>query len=138
MKQAQLAQKLGISERKLRMMGGQELASHGWQKVGKGKGTFYRRTCDTDPEDVEDRESHEEAKRRKMIADANLSEMKGETRADELRREGALLYLDRVLEVLSVLPQAYAEARLSPTQSAAIREAYEKAVKGVNELKSMA
>ena len=137
MKQSEMAKKLGISIRSLQKMSAQALAVHGWEKIGKGKGTYYRR-LNQDLSEESERESIEEAKRRKMIADANFVEMKGDLRANDLRREGALQYLDRVMEVLAVLPQAYAAAKLNSEQSAVIREAYETALKSANELRNLA
>jgi hypothetical protein len=135
MKQAQLAKKLGVSDRKLRYMKSDELAACGWQKVGRGKGTFYRRISGGEDGGEDEKESMEEAKRRKLIADADIAEMKSFRRIDEIKREGLDDFMDRVMTVLRALPVAYAKARLSPEQSAIINSAYEQAIKDAEALK---
>ena len=127
------AKRLRVNDRRVRyLLELGELQDNG--KTGKARRVKWQ----LDGEGEESGESLEAAKRRKMVADADLAEIKGEARANELRREGALQYLDRVMEVLAVLPQAYAAAKLNSEQSAAIREAYETVLKGANELRNLA
>ena len=136
MRQVKLAQHLKMSESKLRYLTSEELKRLGWLKIGKGKGCFYRRTAIDADVPEEEKESTEEARRRKTIAEANLLEWKGGKLDAELKRKGAEEFFDAVSEVLSVLPSAYARCKLTPDQNRIINEAYGSAIKGLDAVKS--
>ena len=132
MNQDNLAKRLGISVSGLRKLDNLELAKYGWQKVGKGKGCFYRKLGNINPDEVE---SMEEAKKRKLIADANLSELKTENKRNELKREGAMEVIDAIIDILSVLPATYAKLNLTNEQNDILNKSYEEAINGIEKTK---
>lgn len=137
MKQEYLAKKLGISIRKLQMFSVKELSFKGYQKIGHGKGCYYRRIAqDADVEEEEEKESTEEAKRRKTIAEADLLELKRGSLEAELKRKGVEEFIDAISEILSALPAAYAECKLTPVQNQIINQAYKAAIDGIGAIRS--
>ena len=132
MNQENLAKKLGISCSGLRKLDNVELGKYGWQKVGKGKGCFYRKIGNVNPDEAE---SMEEAKKRKLIADANLSELKTENKRNELKREGAMEVIDAIIEILSVLPTAYTRLNLTNSQNDVLNKSYEEGINGIEKTK---
>lgn len=135
MKQEKTAKKLGISVSKLRTMGREELASNGWQKVGRGKGCYYRRIAGDKDVPEDERESTEEAKRRKTIAEADLLELKKGAHEAELKRRGVEEFLDAISEILAALPAAYIKCKLSTEQNYIINDAYKAAIDGVENIR---
>ncbi len=134
MRQDILAKKLGVSIRSLQSFSKAQLASCGWQKIGHGKGTFYRKTSHEESE--EERESAEEAKRRKLIADANISEMKAASRIESIKREGVEEFLGAIMDILRRLPAVYSSAKLSPNQNAIINAGLDETIKGIEGMRN--
>ena len=112
MKQAQLAKLLGVSDRTLRSMGKAELGSLGWQKVGSGKGTIYRKLGSSDAES----ESLESLKRRKLKAEIEWREGQNENLWKAKSLEWSESFMDAFIKSFAPLKEAVRGLNLTSEQ----------------------
>lgn len=135
MTQSELAKELGRSVRWVQTLSAERLAALGWRRIGKGKGNLYYQRLGTVAADDPQGETIEEARRRKLIAEADLLERRRGERDAELKRQGVEEVFDDIQSVLAALPQAYHDAQLSEAQAEVINAAYNKALEGIEAMR---
>ena len=83
---------------------------------------------DGDPDNVDSGESLEEAKVRKMIAEANLAELKHPREVERIKKEFGRQVVYDVLEAMKPLNDALRGLRLAPEQNKKINDCWEESV----------
>ena len=127
LKKADIAEKLGKTPRQIdHLVKKGDITSNG-KKYGKVR--FWYEGDDIDPDQIDSGETLEEAKKRKIIAEANLAELKHPREIERIQREFAADVILDVIEAMSGLNNVYRNMGLTSEQNEQIREHWQQSMK---------